>query len=189
MSESKTLLLAYEAVGEMREVVFAISTNQARAMLTAVVCSSPEASAVCKRAPWADKYAQIGRIPLSVRAQRGLSVKCSYCKESIAAADGAVLSDTHAFCTSVCEEKFASQRAILETDLNEAAEIALALWPEVKVLKAEMIDGRARVHFTFGSPARHAFWFVDEDQVQVAPVDDENWFDFNARMRLSRPAL
>ena len=187
MAKSKSLLLAYEAIGQQREVVFAISTNQAREMLSALVCSSPDGSAECKRAPWADQYAQPGRIPWSVRVEHGLSVRCFYCRKMITAVDKMVVSGSEVFCTSACEEKFTGNRALVQAVLDEAAEIALVLWPEVSVMKAEMIEGRARVHFTFGRPPRHAFWFVDADQVEVAPVDQESWVDFNAQMRLSRP--
>ncbi|WAT32242.1 hypothetical protein [Pseudomonas sp. GXZC] len=188
MANSKSLLLAYEATGEHREVVFAISTSQAREILSALICSSSDAPVECKRAPWADEYAQSGRIPLLAKVEHGIKAHCSLCAEVITDVAEVVIDGSDAFCRSACEAKFVSARAMEKAVLDEAAEIALVLWPEVVVMKVEMVEGRARVHFTFGSPARHAFWFVDEDQVQVSPVDEESWAHFNAKMRLSRPA-
>lgn len=181
------LTLAYVvATAGLQEVVFAISSGQARELFSEAAGVGLEAVTSCARAPWADQYAADRRVPARVRVAHGLSVACACCGAAANDGPGACFDEYQAYCSQECLIKHDEQIQAREVALLEAREVALALWPEARVVKVEELGGRCRVHFMFGSPERHAFWFADDDQVQVAPVDIEAWADFNRRMRLSR---
>lgn len=181
------LTLAYVvATADLQEVVFAISSGQAREMLSGSAGVGMEAITSCARAPWADQYAADKRVPAKVLVAHGLPVFCACCGAAAGDGPGVCFDEYQAYCSQACLIKHDEQIQEREVALVEAREVALALWPEARVVQVEELGGRYRVHFMFGSPERHAFWFSDEDQVQVAPVDVQLWADFNQRMRLSR---
>jgi hypothetical protein len=99
---------------------------------------------------------------------------------------GACFDGGLAFCSSACQRVSTENTLTQDEACSEAAEVAKELWPKARIIKVVMVDGRARVQFAFGQPERPAFWFVDSDEVQVAPVDRCEWISFNEQMRIIR---
>jgi hypothetical protein len=182
-----SLLVAFEvAYGERKELVFAISAAHAKEQFTQRYGVPPVEAPRCVRAAWADIFAEAGVVPAFERLQHGYRVCCTQCGEAISASGSPVYAGDHAFCSSACQKRWDSETFDLGQSCEEAGEVALLLWPKARIIAVQPIDGRPRVHFAFGSPGRHAFWFADADEVQVAPVDLEHWQTFNAQMKALR---
>ncbi|WP_139208945.1 MULTISPECIES: hypothetical protein [Pseudomonas] len=164
-----------------RSIVFAMSKNQA-IIDYADMRDLDESDIKAARASWADTFIEKGYVPPLELLKRDFYVECAYCSKRIDRPNAAVMTEIQAFCTKECCDKHQG----VGDELEEASDIALMLWPDAHIVATELVAGRMRVHFTFGQPERHAFWFSDADDVQVAPVDLEDWREFNKRMKALR---
>ncbi len=174
MSDSLYVCYKAETSGVSR-TFFALSSSDAAERAKALGIDAEPGQ--IQRAPWGDRFSSRGSVPALLVLSRGFSVGCAECGALIESTGAAVLDSDDPYCSVACSKARDAKAQSLDSALKLGVERARELWPDAEIVNAVIIQGRPRIHFTYGR-ARHAFWFADADMVDISPTDKAEWLEF-----------
>lgn len=175
-------------------IVFASNSATARRNGASELGCDWEDIETCRRAPWADSYAQDRRVPPLVMIEHGWWFECCHCGERVSddsyhddddgeeiphepVAEGQLI-----YCTPACRDEDQRERAERTARKAAAKHAVIKKFPGVTV---EWVgdDEPASVCFKFPGGKYTAHWKVGEDTLSVSQCDVEAWKAFKATLQ------
>lgn len=191
-------LKAYSVQGdEYGCIVFATNSATARREGANQIDCEWEDVESCRRAPWADAYAQERRVPPLVMIEHGWWFECSHCGTKVSEDssdyddDGneiphSPVAEGHGvYCTQKCLDAEHQERAERNKRREDAIKATLERFPGVDVKWASETTP-ASVMFSFPGGKRTVSWDVGASTVQLQQDDLEAWEAFKAGMVASK---
>lgn len=185
-------LKAYSVQGyEAGTIVFASNSATARRIGASEIGQDWEDIESCRRAPWADTYAQDRRVPPLVMINHGWWFECCHCGTQVSddsshyddddneiphepVAEGQLI-----YCTPACRDAEHRDRAERKARKEAATKVTTDTFPGADVKWVD--DGEpANVSFTFPGGKYTANWKVGESTVSVSKCDVEAWQAYKA---------
>lgn len=136
-------------------------------------------SVSCKRAPYADPYAEQGWVPPQVLLANGWWMGCRHCGNQVwedgEDEDGnpaePVFEGQGVYCDQGCKDAEEHERAERARLKQEVINATLARWPEAQITHASSHDKDRAVTFNFEGGAYSVKWKLGEDSIMVTPCD------------------
>ena len=187
-------LVAYSVQGyEYGCIVFASNSATARRNGASELGCDWEDIESCRRASWADSYAQDRRVPPLVMINHGWWFECCHCGCQVSddsshddddgneiphepVADGQFV-----YCSPACLAEDQRERAERKARKEAAKKAALDTFPGVDVKWTDDSEP-AKVSFTFPGGTHQVTWTVGESAVMVCLGDVEAWLAFKATL-------
>lgn len=195
MNSQSQVLKAYHVQGEEYGLVRFATCNIVARREGAQALNEEFRDMSCKRMPGADKYAELGKVPVRALVEEfGWWQECAYCNCHVNNdTEGRVWSEDTAYCDSECEARFIDSQKNHEAELllnkeNESAAIdaALTKFPGISDITAlTRYNKDITVFFRFPGGLERATWVFGTDNVGTAPSDAEA---FKAYLESNRTA-
>ena len=185
-------LKAYSVQGyEHGCIVFASNSATARRNGAGELGCDWEDIESCRRAPWADSYAQDRRVPPLVMIEQGWWFECCHCGCKVSddsyhdddegneiqhepVADGQLV-----YCTPACLDADRREREDREARKAAAKKLALEKFPGVEVKWVGDFEP-VQVMFAFPGGKYKATWTVGDELVSISQCDLEAWKAYRA---------
>lgn len=179
--------------GEHGCIIFASNSATARRNGASELGCDWEDIESCRRASWADSYAQDRRVPPLVMIEHDWWFECSHCECHIDSDREAYDDDGEpreldpvedgnlVFCTPACRDAEHLERAQRKARKEAAKRTALDKFPGISV---EWVDDGdpANLCFKFPGSTYTAHWKVGEDTVSVSRCDQDAWIAYKASL-------
>jgi hypothetical protein len=179
--------------GEHGCIVFASNSATARRNGASELGCDWEDIESCRRAAWADTYAQDRRVPPLVMIEHGWWFECCHCECHIDSDREAYDDDGEpraldpvedgnlVFCTPACRDADHQERAARKARKEAATRATIEKFPGVDVQWADDSEP-ARVSFKFPGGKGVVNWTIGDDSVWVTNQDVEAWKAFKASL-------
>lgn len=188
-------LVAYSVQGyEHGCIVFASNSATARRNGASELGCDWEDIESCRRASWADSYAQDRKVPPLVMIEHGWWFECCHCGCQVSdestrddddgneiphkpVADGQLI-----YCTPECRDAEQQERAERKARKEAVIKATLDKFPGVEVKWTD--DGEPiKVSFMFPGGKYGAVWTVGDELVSISQCDLEAWYAYRAPFR------
>ncbi|MNV69920.1 hypothetical protein D3C71_1628540 [compost metagenome] len=178
-------------------MVFATSSIAARRIGANELNTEFEYIESCRRMPWADQYADSGKVPPLELIADGWRFECGHCYELVGedsehydeesdeyiphepVAEGQCI-----YCSPACRDAEMKERAERKAKKESAKQTAEQQYPGVEVKWVDDSEP-AKVSFTFPGGKHPVHWTVGESFVMVTKIDTEAWEAFKASLGVS----
>ncbi len=183
-------LVAYSVQdGEHGCIVFASNSATARRHGAGELGCDWEGVETCRRASWADSYAQDRRVPPLVMIANGWWFECGHCgckvsDESTHDDDDEtphqpVVEGDMVFCSPACRNADSQEREEREARKAAAKKLAMEKFPECEVKWVGDFEP-TQVMFDFPGCKYKATWTVGDELVSVSQCDLDAWKAYRA---------
>lgn len=188
-------LKAYSVQGyENGCIVFASNSATARRNGAGELGCDWEDIETCRRASWADSYAQDRRVPPLVMIEHGWWFECCHCGCKVS--DDSTHDDDEGneiphepvadgdwiFCTPACRDAEHRERAERNAQKEAATKAALEKFPDAEIKWVGDFQP-VQVMFTFPGGKYSATWTVGDELVSIQQCDLEAWNAYRAPYR------
>lgn len=133
----------------------------------------------CRRAPYADPYAEQGWVPPQVLMANGWWIGCRHCGNQVwedgEDEDGnpaaPIFEGQDVYCDQGCKDAEDHDRAERAKRKQEVIDGTLARWPEAEIIFANSHDKDRSVQFRFEGGKYPITWRLGENAVLITPCD------------------